>query len=64
MGLLDPNWKYTHSTATNIRKTFDKIRRELTRQEQLHGPRRTAFTGSFTDAAGRSAGARSAGVHV
>jgi hypothetical protein len=34
MSLHDPNWKYTHSTATNIRKTFAKARREL-RQQQL-----------------------------
>lgn len=32
MSLLDPNWKYTHSTATDIRKTFAKARRELARK--------------------------------
>ena len=32
MSLHDPNWKYTHSTATNIRKTFAKARRELKQQ--------------------------------
>ena len=35
MGLLDPNWKYTPSTATDIRKTFEKARRELSKQERL-----------------------------
>jgi hypothetical protein len=29
MSVLDPNWKYTHSTATDIRKTFAKARRDL-----------------------------------
>ena len=32
MSLHDPDWKYTHSTATNIRKTFAKARRELKQQ--------------------------------
>ena len=34
MSLLDPKWKYTHSTATDIRKTFGRVRRELKRQER------------------------------
>ena len=59
MGLLDPNWKYTHSTATDIRKTFEKVRRELTREERLQGPRRTTFAGSCTNSQQRSAHARS-----
>ena len=29
MSILDPNWKYTHSSATDIRKTFAKARRKL-----------------------------------
>jgi hypothetical protein len=29
MSILDPKWKYTHSTATDIRKTFAKARRKL-----------------------------------
>jgi hypothetical protein len=32
MSVLDPNWKYTHSTATDIRKTFAKARRDLRKQ--------------------------------
>lgn len=32
MSLLDPKWKYTHSTATDIRKTFARARRELARK--------------------------------
>jgi hypothetical protein len=32
MSLLDPKWKYTHSTATDIRKTFAKARRELAKK--------------------------------
>ena len=29
MSILDPRWKYTHSSATDIRKTFAKARRQL-----------------------------------
>ena len=25
-GLLDPNWKYTKSEATDVKKTWDKFR--------------------------------------
>jgi hypothetical protein len=32
--LLDPKWKYTHSTATDIRKTFAKARRDLAKKER------------------------------
>jgi hypothetical protein len=32
MSVLDPKWKYTHSTATDIRKTFAKARRKLAQQ--------------------------------
>jgi hypothetical protein len=62
MGLLDPNWKYTHSTATDIRKTFEKVRRELTREERLEGPRRTAFTGSFSNVPQHLPHAKSSGL--
>ena len=34
MSLLDPKWKYTHSTATDIRKTFAKARKALAKKEQ------------------------------
>lgn len=37
MSLLDPKWKYTHSTATDIRKTFAKARRALTKKQQANG---------------------------
>ena len=40
MGLLDPQWKYTPSTATDIRKTFAKARRELAHMRPLTGQRR------------------------
>ena len=33
MSLLNPKWKYTHSTATDIRKTFAKARKQLTKKE-------------------------------
>ena len=34
MSLLDPKWRYTHSTDTDIRKTFKKARKELTKSGQ------------------------------
>ena len=34
MSLLDPKWKYVHSTATDIRKTFAKARRDLSRKQR------------------------------
>ena len=34
VSLLDPKWKYTHSTATDIRKTFAKARRDLSKKER------------------------------
>ena len=34
MSLLDPKWKYTHSTATDIRKTFAKARRDIAKKQQ------------------------------
>ena len=34
MSLLDPKWKYTHSTATDIRKTFKKARTALAKSSQ------------------------------
>jgi hypothetical protein len=36
MSLLDPKWKYIHSTATDIRQTFAKVRRELGKATLLH----------------------------
>lgn len=37
--ILDPSFKYTPSAATDLRKTFDRIRREQKRAqtEPLHG---------------------------
>jgi hypothetical protein len=34
MSLLDPNWKYTPSFATDIRKTFEKARRQLAKEQR------------------------------
>jgi len=41
MSLLDPKWKYTHSTATDIRKTFAKARRDLAKKDRTatHAPK-------------------------
>ena len=51
MGLLDPNWKYTHSTATDIRKTFERARRQLTKTKGLQGQQRPTarLSGSFNN---------------
>ena len=40
MSILDPKWKYTHSTATDIRKTFAKARRKLEQSDALQGQQR------------------------
>jgi hypothetical protein len=34
MSILDPKWKYTHSTATDIRKTFARVKRQLAGQAE------------------------------
>ena len=41
MSLLDPRWKYVHSSATDLRKTFAKARRELaqTRRSDARPPK-------------------------
>jgi hypothetical protein len=41
MSLLDPTWKYVHSSATDIRKTFAKARRDLsqTRRTDARPPK-------------------------
>lgn len=41
MGILDPKWKYTHSTATDIRKTFAKARRTLAQEKADQRPQRS-----------------------
>jgi hypothetical protein len=41
MSILDPKWKYTHSTATDIRKTFAKARRKQAQSKTLQGQQRT-----------------------
>ena len=33
MSLLDPKWKYTHSTDTDIRKTFKKARTAIAKKQ-------------------------------
>jgi len=40
MGILDPNWKYTPSVATDIRKTFAKARGKLEKGKTSLGERR------------------------
>lgn len=32
--ILDPNWKYTKAVATDIRKTFARIRREMEQKKE------------------------------
>jgi hypothetical protein len=50
MSLLDPKWKYTHSTATDIRRTFAKARRELPK-EQKSAPQPAPRNGKVFDTA-------------
>ena len=38
MSILDPKWKYTHSTATDIRKTFAKARQKLAQSKASKRP--------------------------
>jgi hypothetical protein len=40
MSILDPKWKYTHSTATDIRKTFAKARRKIAQDKTLQSQQR------------------------
>jgi hypothetical protein len=42
MSVLDPRFKYVHSTATDIRKTFARARRELAKR--AHPDARSAVT--------------------
>jgi hypothetical protein len=35
MSLLDPKWKYVHSSATDVRKTFAKARRDLAQARRI-----------------------------
>jgi hypothetical protein len=37
--ILDPNFRYVPSVATDLRKTFARIRREQQSQKQLSTPR-------------------------
>jgi hypothetical protein len=34
MSVFDPKWKYVHSTATDIRKTIAKARRDLAKKQR------------------------------
>ena len=60
MSLLDPKWKYTHSTATDIRKTFAKARKALA-QQQKAAVRPTKL--HLMCSPSESAGAQSFGSH-
>lgn len=63
MSVFDPNWKYVHSTATDIRKTIAKARREIAKKQRaeavvpklklMFAPSATAAP-SLSDAASRS----------
>ena len=61
MSLLDPKWKYTHSTATDIRKTFAKARKALSKQQKAEArlPKLQLMCGPSEAAGARSVGARS-----
>ena len=34
MNILDPNFRYTSSVATDLRKTFARVRREISQLER------------------------------
>lgn len=36
--ILDPSFRYTKSTDTDLRKTFARVRRDLRRQQQEQSP--------------------------
>ena len=35
--ILDPTFRYTPSAATDVRKTFARVRREMRKQAQANG---------------------------
>jgi hypothetical protein len=37
-GILDPSFRYRPSHATDIRKTFERVREELARQSEPRRP--------------------------
>jgi hypothetical protein len=61
MSLLDPKWKYTHSTATDIRKTFAKAKKALSKQQKADArlPKLHVMCGASDTAGVRSVGSRS-----
>jgi len=60
MSLLDPKWKYTHSTATDIRKTFAKARKALAKESaDTRLPKLHVMRGASDAAGARSVGSRS-----
>jgi hypothetical protein len=59
MSLLDPKWKYTHSTATDIRKTFAKARKALAKEKaDTRVPKLHVMCGNSEAAGPRSVGSR------
>jgi hypothetical protein len=52
MSLLDPKWKYTHSTATDIRKTFAKARKQIAKKDESYvkGPKLQLMRGPSEEA--------------
>jgi hypothetical protein len=61
MSLLDPKWKYTHSTATDIRKTFAKARKAQSKQQKVDArlPKLQLMCGPSEAVGTRSVGVRS-----
>jgi hypothetical protein len=57
MSLLDSKWKYTHSTDTDIRKTFKKARKALEKSHQATGrPAKFQLMSAPADAANSATG--------
>jgi hypothetical protein len=60
MSLLDPKWKYTHSTDTDIRKTFKKARTAMAKKQSAARQPKLQLLAARADAANSAnLGARS-----
>jgi hypothetical protein len=46
MNILNPKFKYVHSTATDIRKTFARIKREQAKQEATNAQEQVSIPGA------------------
>lgn len=56
MNILDPRFKYTNSVATDVRKTFARIRREQERQRAAQAVSKSARVVNLTPSDKRRVG--------